>query len=61
MPDATRLILFLAAVFILAPLGIALALSVLDDAAMLVSAFGVWGVAIFLALPAAIFVFSLFE
>jgi len=59
--DVTKILLGVAAVFVLVPLGIAVAFAVLSDAGMLVSEFGVWGLAIFLAPTVAILVWSHFH
>ena len=58
MSDVAKILLGVAAVFVLIPLGVLVLVSVLDDLGMLVSTFGLWGIAIFLAPTAAILVFT---
>ena len=56
-----RLVLLAAGVFVLFPLGVAVALGLLGDLGMLLDAFGWWGVAIFLAPTVAILTWSHFH
>ena len=55
---ALRLVLLAAGFLIIVPLGIVVAVSVLDNLGMLVGAFGWWGIAIFLVIPTLIVLFG---
>ena len=55
----SRLLQLTGGLALFAVIGVPVLASVLDDAAMLVGAFGAWGLAFYLVTPAAVFVFSL--